>query len=383
MARGGLQGAHPCQLDLFDLLEEPLGCESGEKPASPVAAIVPFDAVVSNPPYQADTRGTRSEQLYPHFMDLAYAVADVAAFVTPARFLFDAGNTPKAWNKRMLADEHLRVVAHFMRSIDVFSDADVKAGVAVTLHDMHATYEPVGYFIPEPLLRSAVAKVRSCAGFRPLQDIVYSAQSYRVNALFHRENPTASGRMSHQKLLASNITETLSELFHVERPDDGHEYIRIWCRIRRERTYRWFRRDYLEYQENLDAWKVFVPASNGSGAIGEVASTPIIGHPSVGQPLVGHTQTFMTVGCFATEGEAQACMSYIKTKFARAMLGSRKRTQHNSPDTWANVPLQDFGSDSDIDWSLPIAELDRLLYARYGLSKEEREFIEGHVSDLP
>jgi hypothetical protein len=37
---------------------------------------------------------------------------------------------------------------------------------------------------------------------------------------------------------------------------------------------------------------------------------------------------------------------------------------------------------SDIDWSQPIAEIDRQLYAKYGLSTEEVAFIEGMIKPM-
>lgn len=45
-------------------------------------------------------------------------------------------------------------------------------------------------------------------------------------------------------------------------------------------------------------------------------------------------------------------------------------------------PLQDFTSDSDIDWSQSVADIDRQLYAKYGLDDEEIQFIESHVKEM-
>lgn len=64
------------------------------------------------------------------------------------------------------------------------------------------------------------------------------------------------------------------------------------------------------------------------------------------------------------------------------MLATLKVTQHNHKDTWANVPLQDFTPASDIDWSRSIPEIDRQLYAKYGLDAAEIEFIETHVKPM-
>ena len=64
------------------------------------------------------------------------------------------------------------------------------------------------------------------------------------------------------------------------------------------------------------------------------------------------------------------------------MLGVLKITQDNTRPTWKLVPLQDFTSSSDIDWSKPIPDIDRQLYAKYSLDEAEIEFIETHVKEM-
>ena len=46
------------------------------------------------------------------------------------------------------------------------------------------------------------------------------------------------------------------------------------------------------------------------------------------------------------------------------------------------IPLQDFSSKSDIDWSKSISDIDKQLYKKYRLSKEEIEFIENNVKEM-
>ena len=135
-----------------------------------------------------------------------------------------------------------------------------------------------------------------------------------------------------------------------------------------------------------------LPGSNGSGAIGEVLSTPLVGEPLVGEPLVGeplvgeplvgHTQTFISFGAFDNREEAENLLKYIKTKFARTMLGTLKITQSNKKDTWRNVPLQNFTNNSDINWSQSIAQIDQQLYKKYGLDEREIKFIEEKVREM-
>lgn len=90
----------------------------------------------------------------------------------------------------------------------------------------------------------------------------------------------------------------------------------------------------------------------------------------------------MGIGSFDTEAEAIATKKYICTKFLRSLLGVLKVTQHITPEKWVYVPLQDFTPNSDIDWSQSVADIDRQLYAKYGLDEKEIEFIETHVKEM-
>lgn len=125
-----------------------------------------------------------------------------------------------------------------------------------------------------------------------------------------------------------------------------------------------------------------VSKSNGaSGTLGEQAAR-LISPPMICEPNTGHTQTFISIGSFDTQQEAENCLKYVKSKFARVLLGILKITQDNPPDRWAYIPQQNFSSDSDIDWSVSIAEIDRQLYRKYNLSEEEIAFVETKVKEM-
>lgn len=78
---------------------------------------------------------------YHLFMDSAYAIAEKVELITPARFLFNAGSTPKSWNQKMLNDEHLKVESYEPDASKVFPDTDIKGGVAITYRDDTKTSE--------------------------------------------------------------------------------------------------------------------------------------------------------------------------------------------------------------------------------------------------
>ncbi|MBO7123854.1 MAG: Eco57I restriction-modification methylase domain-containing protein [Treponema sp.] len=337
-----------------------------------------FDVIVGNPPYQETMAGTSDNPIYNLFYDNAFELCNKVSLITPARYLFKAGKTPKDWNEKMLNDEHFKVVFYEQDSSKLFPDTDIKGGLAITYRDANKNFGKIGFFTNYRELNGILEKVRK-SNFKTLADLVYAPESYRLTKKLHEEHPEIKSKLSkgHDFDVTSNIFSKLNELFTNEKPNDGNDYIQIFGLEGSNRVYKYIRNDYIMPHDNLMKYKVFVPKSNGSGAIGEVLSTPLIG-----QPLIGHTQTFISIGSFDTEYEANSLLKYLKTKFARTMLGTLKVTQDNKKATWLNVPLQDFTANSDIDWSKSVSEIDKQLYKKYGLSAEEVEFIESKVREM-
>ena len=334
-----------------------------------------IDAIIGNPPYQVTSENTSDAPVYHLFIDLASLLAQRVSLLTPARYLFNAGKTPKDWNTKILNDEHFKVVDYWANSTDVFPTVDIKGGVAVMYRDSKLNFGKIGTFTAYKKLNIIANKVCKISENGLFAELIYAPESYRLSDKLHEDYPWAKERLSmgHPYDITTNIFEKLPEIFK-ETYQIKEEEVRFYGRYKNERCYRWIKREYVDSHPNLDKYKVIVPKSNGSGAIGEVLSSPLIG-----EPLIGVTQTFLTIGAFDTRTEAEACLKYVKTKFARTMLGLLKATQHNPKDTWRLVPLQDFTAASDIDWTLSVAEIDQQLYHKYGLEAEEIAFIEEKV----
>lgn len=341
-----------------------------------------FDFVIGNPPYQDETLGendTYAPPVYHKFMDETYRIADKVVLIHPARFLFNAGSTPKDWNKKMLNDPHFKVLWYEQDSSAVFENTDIKGGIAITCHATNENYGAIGVFTPYPELNSILKKVRSNASFEGLNRIVITRTAYRLTEKMHEDHPEAMDQLSkgHAYDMSTNIFDRLPQIFYDEKPDDDYEYIQILGRKNNERIYKYIRHDYVNQVCNLDKYKVFIPSANGNGTLGEILSLPVLSNPAIGS-----TETFISIGSFNTKFEAKATLKYIKTKFTRVLLGVLKVTQHITPQKWAYVPLQDFTPSSDIDWTPSIPNIDRQLYAKYGLDETETAFIESHVKEM-
>lgn len=331
-----------------------------------------FDVVIGNPPYQEEAQGTSTKDMpiYHKFISESYKISKKASLITPARFLSNAGGTPKTWNQQMLNNQHVKVSFFEQKSGNVFPGTDIKGGVAVTYYDTEQEFEPIEVFVPFIEMNSIRKKVIK-KNFESIDQFVTNRGSYRYSDLIYTDFPNLMKRVSDRRV-ASNAFEKLPELFFDVKPEDGNEYIKIYGRFNNERVYKWFRKDYVTCPSNFEKYKIILPKANGSGAIGEVLSTPVI----------GYTETFISVGEFNSLEEAEACLKYIKSKFLRTMLGVLKITQDNTKAVWHYIPLQDFTVNSDIDWTQSVADIDRQLYQKYGLSPEEIAFIETHVREM-
>jgi len=277
----------------------------------------------------------------------------------------------------MLDDEHFKVVDYFAKSTDVFPNVDIKGGVTITMRNVKEDYGKIGTYTVYDELNTILGKVLKTSKDY-LSTVVYSKSSYSFTPLMYQENPELAGRLTkgNENIIDASIFAKMPELF-VEENQAGSDRIGILGRENNARVMKYIKQKYISPAQNFDMFKVFITGANGSGEFGETLSYPL-----VAKPRVGHTQTFMSIGGFSTEFEANACLKYLKTKFSRCLLGTLKVTQNNNKDVWANVPLQNFSPISDIDWTLSVSGIDQLLYKKYKLNDEEQAFIENMVKPM-
>lgn len=331
-----------------------------------------FDFVIGNPPYQEERQGESKTALpvYYKFMDEAYKIGNSVELITPARFLFNAGRTPKKWNQKMLSDSHLKVMHYEGNGQIIFPNTDIKGGVAITYRDCKKNYGPIEIFTVYPELNSILKRVQphveQCGA---ISSIIFVASKFNTDNLF-QDYPQYFG---HERRMSSNVLDF--DCFH---NSEENEDVKIYGLYNGKREFKYIASKYVDLSDNIIAgYKIILPKADGNGSFGETLTTP-----EILEPMTGFTHTFMGVDCLDSVEEARAVLKYIKTKFARTMLQILKVTQDNNSDKWALVPLQDFTPNSDIDWSGSVADIDRQLYRKYSLSEDEISFIEEKVKEM-
>ena len=337
-----------------------------------------FDYVIGNPPYQEQSnKNGRQPPVYHLFMDAVENITDVSEFITPARFLFDVGQTPKAWNKKKLQDEHFKVIAYEEHGEKVFPGTDIKGGVAITILNSHKIYGKTNIFARYSELNTIIKKISLIKNLKTMDEVVSSRGNYRTTPLFFLDFPFAKERLGKGTgcMIASNFFEKMPEAS--AQKSLNSDDLSFLCRINNTRTIRYINKKYVQDNPYLYTFNVAFPKSNGNGKFGEVLTeTEVLNYGE------GATDTFISIGTFSTKIEAENLQKYIRTKFFRALLYTKKVTQDNPKSVFSLIPLQNFTHQSDIDWAKSVHEIDLQLYKKYGLDEQEINFIESHVKEM-
>lgn len=134
------------------------------------------------------------------------------------------------------------------------------------------------------------------------------------------------------------------------------------------------------HEDWIDKWKVYVPRANNLGT--ELNDDNL--NSFVGEPNSICTESYIVVGAGTINDKNSAInvSKYLTTKFVRFMHKQAKASQDASSKTYRFIPMEDFTSESDIDWSKSINEIDEQLFDKYGLSMEERKHIKSSIKDM-
>ncbi|MCM1564343.1 MAG: Eco57I restriction-modification methylase domain-containing protein [Dehalobacter sp.] len=328
-----------------------------------------FDVIIGNPPYQESDGGAQASAtpLYNEFIRESKNLNPrYLSMIIPARW-YSGGKGLNQFRNDMLADNHIRILHDFIDASDCFTGVEIKGGVCYFLRDREAkgdckVFTHIGGKVvsvaERPLLETGAdifirhnEAIQILHKVAKLQEISFStivrpAMTFGFRTYY--KNFSSKSKMNQFVKVYGNRSQGYVERDKVKRGID-------W----------------------IDRWKVIVPEAIGIGDMRVDLLKPIISEPgSI------NTETYIMNGPYSSEDEAKNVCSYINTKFFHFLLGLKKNTQHTTQSVYTFIPLQDFTSSSDIDWTKSSPEIDRQLYKKYGLDNEEIAFIESMIRPM-
>jgi hypothetical protein len=332
-----------------------------------------FDVIIGNPPYQLNDGGygTSAAPIYQMFVEQAKALEPrYLSMIIPARW-FAGGKGLDEFRESMLADARLRSVHDYLSASDVFPGVGLKGGVCYFLWNRdHAGLCEVSTHFKDwpvstatrPLLEGgADIFIRFNEGLSILKKVV-STETGQSDTLALPENIRFDALVSSRKPFALETTfkgkKTKREGDVLIYQNGGTGYIA---------------RDSVPSGTSLiDKWKLF--AGYAAPGTGNKDTYPhrILSTPFIGEPGSVCSETYLCIGPFETQAEAESALSYLTCRLTRLLILLHKPSQHVTRKVYTFVPTQAW----DKKWT------DADLYAKYGISPEEIEFIEKVVRPM-
>jgi Eco57I restriction-modification methylase/Type III restriction enzyme, res subunit len=327
-----------------------------------------FNSIVGNPPYQENDggAGASARPIYNEFVGMAKKLEpDFISIIMPSRW-FAGGKGLDDFRVEMLSDDRIRKIHDFHDASMCFPGVDIKGGICYYLWDK----ENKG--LCEIISHESDGRITQSK--RTLLDVnsdVFIRYSEGVDIL-------NQVKLKNEKSLSETVSSRKPFGLATNFDDFTAEQQQNTLKIYANRKTGFVQKDKIIVNpEWINKWKVIIPEAIGKGDIKSDNLKPILA-----QPQTVCTETYIVVGVFDSKLEAENLIKYIKTKFFHLLLGLKKNTQHTTKKTYQFVPLQDFTSASDIDWSKSIPEIDQQLYKKYGLTEEEIGFIESMIKPM-
>lgn len=337
-----------------------------------------FDVVIGNPPYQESTGGgvNGGRALYNFFIDNALTVAKIVSFIVPSRWMSDKPNgLENNWLSAMRERDDFVKVIDYADSSACFKGVAIAGGVCIFIIDKNYHGNAYIKYIGKNEVCERVGQL-AYKGIvirnQRIQSIVEKVNTDKENSLY-----TIIGT-NRQFSPNDNYFATNWTGFSVIKTDEN--YIRYFANSR----VMIIDDAYISESDLPDGtlwlaktFKLFLPLTGPT-------SNQIVNPPFIGGIDSCCSRTYAPVYGDAVDNEEKAnnCIKYWKTKFLRILVSAVKTTQHATRLVYQLVPLQDFTSSSDIDWSQSISNIDQQLYKKYNLSDEEIAYIESTIKPM-
>lgn len=319
-----------------------------------------FDVIIGNPPYQLSTGGSgvQATPLYNKFVEQAKKLNPrYLTMIVPARW-YSGGFGLDSFRDGMLKDSRLRKIVDYPEATDAFSGVQIKGGVMYFLWDRDNKGDvEVSTFRGNAVVSKAT---------RPLLEhgsdmfVRYNEAIAILHKVWKFEEPTFEKLVSQQKPFGFPTTfkgrgKKISDNDVLVYGSKGDGYVTPM--------------EITANKDLVDSWKVFIAAA-GSGS--DKFPHSILGKPFVPPLHTASTETYVAIGPFNSQIEAENAKGYITTQFFRFLVMLMKPTQHALRKVYSYVPVQDFTE----EWT------DEKLYKKYGITEDEIAFIESMIRPM-
>ncbi len=340
-----------------------------------------FDVIIGNPPYQQSDGGAQASArpIYNEFVNIAKILKpDHISIIMPTRW-YAGGKGLDGFRDEMLNDIHIAELHDFLKPDLVFKDVNLRGGVCYFLWDKN--YDNIKKLTKvftykndltpeintrslktkdsEILIRHSVAieisnKLKKHSEYKSFEEYISSLRPFGFRGYFTKDEKFRSSSKG------------------LKTP--------VMCFGKGKKIGYLDRNEITKNTDWIDKYKVLTPRANNIGT--ELNDDNL--NTFVGEPNTICTESYIIVGVDLGLNKLSATnlCKYFRTKFVRFQHSICKAGQDATSKTYKFVPLQNFTSKSDIDWKQSVEEIDKQLYKKYKLTKEEVKFIESMIKSM-
>jgi site-specific DNA-methyltransferase (adenine-specific) len=332
-----------------------------------------FDVIIGNPPYQLSDGGfgTSAAPIYQHFVEQAKALEPrYLLMIIPARW-FAGGKGLDEFRESMLADDRLRSIEDYLSASDVFPGVGLKGGVCYFLWDRdnpglcqvstHFKDWPISTSTRPLLEEGSDVFIRFNEGLSILKKVM-AVEIGNADLLSLPESKRF-------EQLVSSLRPFGLRTFFRGNPNKGDGDVLVY----QNGGTGYISRSKVSTGTHLiDHWKIYIGRAAPGTGNRDTYPHRILSTPFIGEPGSISSETYLCIGPFDSKTEAESAFSYISCRLTRLLILLHKPSQDTTRKVYTFVPMQ--------EWTRKWTDED--LYAKYGISASEIEFIEKVVRPM-
>lgn len=341
-----------------------------------------YNCVLGNPPYQIMDGGAQASAspVYNEFVNIAEnAYPTFVLTIMPSRW-YAGGKGLDEFRDQMLNDMHINILHDFLNPELVFPNTNIRGGLCYFLWDINYDNSKDLTRVVTHSDKGIIGDLKRTMKTEGSEIFIRSSESISIiQKVFAEKNKTESFEKYVSSRKPFGLDTTFAKSSDFKSSKDGMKnpvecYGKGWKLgfVERELI--------KQHSEWIDTYKLFAPYANNIGT--ELNDDNLV--TVIGKPNTVCTESYLIIGINLNldENSSKNLSKYCKTRFARFMHSLAKVSQHATSKTYKYVPLQDFTGNSDIDWTKSVKEIDEQLYVKYGLSEEEKNFVEKMIKEM-